>query len=119
MADKEIFKKHKNYCNRLYKRERKTFYNNIDLKNITDNNTYLPTLPLYVGVPHLVLISRSLAFSSNPPPPPPPHTHTHTRGKPACLFQCNVEINMEDIAMLHSCIFINVQITKTLHCCIH
>ena len=35
--DKDMFKKQRNYCNRLYKREMKRFYKNIDLKNITDN----------------------------------------------------------------------------------
>ena len=29
LTDKEIFKKHKNYCNRLYKRERNFFFKNI------------------------------------------------------------------------------------------
>ena len=34
-ADKDMFKKQRNYCNRLYKRERKRFY-----KNISDNKKF-------------------------------------------------------------------------------
>ena len=31
------FKRQQNYCNRLYQRARKDHYNNLDVKNITDN----------------------------------------------------------------------------------
>ena len=43
-SDKDMFKKQRNYCNRLYKRERKRFYKNIDLKNITDNKKFWCTM---------------------------------------------------------------------------
>ena len=43
-SDKDMFKKQRNYCNRLYKRERKRFYKNIDLKNITDNKKFWGTM---------------------------------------------------------------------------
>ena len=33
------YKKQKNYCSRLYKKERKTFFNNLKVSNITDNKT--------------------------------------------------------------------------------
>ena len=44
VEDKENFKKHKNYCNRLYKKERKQYYNNMNLKNITENNLFWKTV---------------------------------------------------------------------------
>ena len=33
-------KKQKNYCSRLYKRERKSFFESIDSSKITDNKTF-------------------------------------------------------------------------------
>ena len=45
---KANFKKQKNYCNRLYKRERRDHYNKLDLKNITDNIKFWDTMkPLF------------------------------------------------------------------------
>ena len=42
------FKHQKNYCNRLYKRERKKYYTNLNLKNITDNKKFWKTVkPLF------------------------------------------------------------------------
>ena len=42
------FKKHSNYCNRLAKRERRDYYNNLDPKQITDNKKFWKTvLPLF------------------------------------------------------------------------
>ena len=42
------FKKQKNYCNRLRKRTRKNYYDNLDLRKITDNNKFWDTLcPLF------------------------------------------------------------------------
>ena len=43
-ADKEELNKHKNYCNRLSKRERKNFYAQLDTKNITDNKKFWKTV---------------------------------------------------------------------------
>ena len=40
----ETFKKHKNYCNRLYKRERNIFFKNIDTNSITDNKKFWRTM---------------------------------------------------------------------------
>ena len=44
LVDKDLFKKQKNYCNRLYKRERKKFYNDINLNSITDNKKFWSTM---------------------------------------------------------------------------
>ena len=44
LVGKDLYKKHKNYCNRLYKRERKKFYNNINLNRITDNKKFWGTM---------------------------------------------------------------------------
>ena len=36
----QSFKRQRNFCNRLYKRERKKFYSNLNLKNITVNKKF-------------------------------------------------------------------------------
>ena len=41
---RELFKKQKNYCSRLYKKERNIFYNNLDPKCITDNKRFWNTM---------------------------------------------------------------------------
>ena len=34
------YKKHKNFCSKLYKKERKKYYSQLDIKNITDNKLF-------------------------------------------------------------------------------
>ena len=46
-SDKDMFIKQRNCCNRLYKRERKRFYKNIDLKNITDKKFWCTMKPFF------------------------------------------------------------------------
>ena len=42
------FKRQKNYCNRLYKREKRQYYYNLNLNNITDNKKFWKTMkPLF------------------------------------------------------------------------
>ena len=38
--DKKVYKKQKNYVSRLYKRELKRFYKNLDIKDFLDNKTF-------------------------------------------------------------------------------
>ena len=42
--NKEAYKKQKNDCSRLYKKERKMYYSNLDLKNYTDNKEFWKTM---------------------------------------------------------------------------
>ena len=42
--NKKAFKKQKNFCNRLYKKERKKYCENLDLKKITDNKKFWKTV---------------------------------------------------------------------------
>ena len=42
------YKKHRNYCTKLFKRETKKFYNNIDISLVTDNKKFWQTVrPLF------------------------------------------------------------------------
>ena len=38
--NQKTFKKQRNFCNRLYKEERKKYYENLDLRKITDNRKF-------------------------------------------------------------------------------
>ena len=38
------WKKHKNYCSNLYKKERKNYYESLDMKNLTDNKKFWDTI---------------------------------------------------------------------------
>ena len=45
---RKLLKKQKNYCNRLYRRERKKYYSQLNLNNINDNKKFWTTLkPLF------------------------------------------------------------------------
>ena len=46
---KAAYKRQKNYCNRLYKRERAKYYENLNLKNITDNRKFWKTVKPFFG----------------------------------------------------------------------
>ena len=46
---KVLYKKHKNYCSRLYKRERKKYYNNININNLTDNRKFWNTVKPFLS----------------------------------------------------------------------
>ena len=41
---KKAYKKQKNYCSRLYKKERKRYYTNLDVRNVTDNKKFWRTM---------------------------------------------------------------------------
>ena len=44
----KAWKKQKNYCSNLYKRERKDYYDSLDMKNLTDNRKFWATVkPLF------------------------------------------------------------------------
>ena len=47
--NKKAYKKQKNFCNRLYKKERKKYYDNIDLKDIIDNRKFWKTVKPFLS----------------------------------------------------------------------
>ena len=44
IEDYNNYKKQRSFCSKLYKRERKRFYDNLDIGNIIDNKTFWKTL---------------------------------------------------------------------------
>ena len=47
--NKTLYKKQKNFCNRLYKKERAKYYANLDIKKITDNKTFWKTIKPFLS----------------------------------------------------------------------
>ena len=45
----KAFKKQRNYCNRLYKRERRKYYEKLNLKNITDDKKFWKTIKPFLS----------------------------------------------------------------------
>ena len=43
------FKKPRNFCSKLYKKERKNHYNSLDIKNITDNKQFWKTIKPFLS----------------------------------------------------------------------
>ena len=49
LEDKQAYKKQRNYCNRLFKREKRNYFNNLSLKEITDNKKFWKTVkPFFI-----------------------------------------------------------------------
>ena len=44
IEDYNNYKKQRNFCSKLYKKERKRFYDNLDVGNINDKNKFWKTL---------------------------------------------------------------------------
>ena len=49
LKDKEVYKKQRHFCNRLYKRERRKYFNNLNLKNIVDNKIFWKTMKPFLS----------------------------------------------------------------------
>ena len=63
-------KKHRNYCVKLFKTEKKKYYNNLDNTSITDNNIFLKTVkPCFsanrIGQQKIVLIENDEIISND------------------------------------------------------
>ena len=69
-TENQAYKKQKNYCNRLYKRERRKFYSNLNLNKITDNKKFWNTMkPLFsdkgVGGENIILVDNDKIISED------------------------------------------------------
>ena len=66
----ECYRKQKNFCSKLYKRERKKYYSNLHLKQFTDNKTFWqnmkPSLSdKYKATEKITLVSDDKIFSDD------------------------------------------------------
>ena len=58
-------KKHKNFCSKLYKKERKKFYSQLDIKNITDNKLFWKTMKPFLSEKCTYASKISLVHNDN------------------------------------------------------
>ena len=49
IGDYNNYKKQRNFCSKLYKKERKNFYENLNISNITDNKKFWKTLKPFLS----------------------------------------------------------------------
>ena len=48
-SNESAYKKQRNYCVSLFRKERKTFFGNLDTKNITDNKNFWKTVKPFLA----------------------------------------------------------------------
>ena len=49
LNSERMYKKQKNFCSKLYKKERKFFYNNLNMENFTDNKRFWTTVKPFLS----------------------------------------------------------------------
>ena len=59
------YKNHKNFCSKLYKIERKKFYSQLDIKNITDNKLFWKTMKPFLREKCTYVSKISLVYDDN------------------------------------------------------
>ena len=64
------YRKQKNFCSKLYKKERKKFYSCLDIKNATDNKLFSKTMKPFLSdkctqTPKISLVPEGNVFSDN------------------------------------------------------
>ena len=48
-TDLKLYKKHKNFCSKLYKKERRKYYETLDMKNILDSKKFWKTIEPFLS----------------------------------------------------------------------
>ena len=57
--------KKQNFCSKLYKKKRKKFYSNLDIKNVTDNKLFWKTMKPFLSDKCTHTSKTSLIHESN------------------------------------------------------
>ena len=65
VENRNKYKKHKNFCSKLYKKERKNFYSQLDIKNITDNKLFWKTMKPFLSEKCTYASKISLVHNDN------------------------------------------------------
>ena len=65
VENRNKYKKHKNFCSKLYKKERKKFYSQLDIKNITDNKLFWKTMKPFLSEKCTYASKISLVHNDN------------------------------------------------------
>ena len=59
-TDLKLYKKHKNFCSKLYKRERRKYYESLDMKNVLDSKEFWKTMRPFLSDKNTVLPQISI-----------------------------------------------------------
>ena len=46
-TDLKLYKKHKNFCSKLYKREKRKYDESLDMKNVLDSKEFWKTMKMF------------------------------------------------------------------------
>ena len=65
VENRNKYKKHKNFCSKLYKKERKKFYSQLDIKNITVNKLFWKTMKPFLSEKCTYASKISLVHNDN------------------------------------------------------
>ena len=59
-TDLKLYKKDKNFCSKLYKRERRKYYESLDMKNVLDSKKFWKTMEPFLSDENTVFSQISL-----------------------------------------------------------
>ena len=65
VENRNKYKKHENFCSKLYKKERKKFYSQLDIKNIADNKLFWKTMKPFLSEKCTYASKISLVHNDN------------------------------------------------------
>ena len=59
-TDLKLFKKHKNFCSKLYKKERRKYYESLDMKKVLDSKKFWKTMGPFLSDKNTVISQISI-----------------------------------------------------------
>ena len=59
-TDLKLYKKHKNFCSKLYKKERGKYCESLDMKNVLDSKKFWKTMRLFLSDKNTVFSQTSI-----------------------------------------------------------
>ena len=59
-TDLKLYKKHKNFCSKLYKKERRKYYESLDIKNVLDSKNFWKTMGPFLSYKNTVFSQISI-----------------------------------------------------------
>ena len=65
VENRNKYKKHKYFCSKLYKKERKKFYSQLDIENIIDNKLFWKTMKPFLSEKCTCASKTSLVYNDN------------------------------------------------------
>ena len=63
-TDLKLYENQKNFCSKLYKSERRKYYESLDMKNVLDNNEFWKTMRPFLSDKNAVFSQISIETNS-------------------------------------------------------